>query len=79
MFNTRVIILLLAGWLGAVATAIAQSETPDTRYASHSVLAQGRWVKIRIPETGLYQITDSVAQQAGFTDAAPFSNIHTPS
>ena len=73
MLNTRVMILLLAGWLGATVSAIAQSETPDTRYASHSVLAEGRWVKIRIPETGLYQITDSVAQQAGFTDAAHVS------
>ena len=73
MLNTRVMILLLAGWLGAMASAIAQSETPDTRYASHSVLAEGRWVKIRIPETGLYQITDSVAQLAGFTDAAHVS------
>ena len=73
MLNTRVMILLLAGWLGATASAIAQSETPEPRYASHSVLAEGRWVKIRIPETGLYQITDSVAQLAGFTDAAHVS------
>lgn len=40
----------------------------DTRYADHSVLASGSWAKIRVPETGIYQLTENLVRQAGFTD-----------
>ena len=40
----------------------------DRRYASHSVLASGRWAKIRVAETGVHQLTDNLIRQAGFTD-----------
>ena len=43
-----------------------QSQT--SRYVSGSVLATGRWAKIRIPETGVYQLTDALIRNAGFTD-----------
>ena len=39
-----------------------------SRYASHSVLASGRWAKIRVPSSGVYQLTDALIRQAGFTD-----------
>ena len=42
--------------------------TPAERYATHSVLAEGRWAKIRVSETGVYQISDALIRQAGFTD-----------
>lgn len=42
--------------------------TTDGRYADHSVLASGRWVRISIPETGVYQLTNSLIQEAGFSD-----------
>lgn len=38
------------------------------RYASHSVLATGSWVKIRVPASGVYQLTEALVRQAGFTD-----------
>ena len=38
------------------------------RYAAHSVLATGRWVKISVDETGVYQLTDALCRQAGFSD-----------
>lgn len=38
------------------------------RYADHSVLASGRWVKISVPATGVYQLTPALIKQAGFTD-----------
>ena len=38
------------------------------RYAAHSVLATGRWVKISVPSSGIYQLTSEVVRQAGFTD-----------
>ena len=40
----------------------------DTVYASTSVLSSGRWVKIRIPETGIYQLSSTLASRAGFSN-----------
>ncbi len=40
------------------------------RYASHSVLATGQWAKIRVPATGVYQLTDALVRKAGFADAS---------
>ncbi len=34
----------------------------------HSVLATGTWAKIRVPSTGVYQLTDALIRKAGFTD-----------
>lgn len=38
------------------------------RYAEHSVLREGRWAKIRVAESGIYQLTSALVHQAGFTD-----------
>ncbi|MBR0166254.1 MAG: type IX secretion system sortase PorU [Prevotella sp.] len=38
------------------------------RYAEHSVLREGTWAKIRIPESGFYQLTDGLVKKAGFSD-----------
>jgi hypothetical protein len=38
------------------------------RYADNSVLSSGTWVKIRIPSTGIYQLTSDFVRKAGFTD-----------
>ena len=43
---------------------------PQQRYTSQSVLASGRWVKIRIPETGVYHLSDALVRQAGFSTPA---------
>ena len=40
----------------------------SSRYAAHSVLAEGKWAKIRVGETGVYQLTDALIRQAGFTN-----------
>lgn len=56
---------------------IAQQSFVDTRsirikqgntYAKHSILANGKWAKIRVPATGVYQITNELIHKAGFTD-----------
>lgn len=49
------------------ANARANAPAAD-RYASHSVLATGKWAKIRVPSSGIYQLTDALIRQAGFTD-----------
>lgn len=38
------------------------------RYADHSVLASGRWTKIRVPSSGVYELTKSLISRAGFSD-----------
>ena len=38
------------------------------RYVNSSVLATGTWAKIRIPATGIYQLTNELIRKAGFSD-----------
>ena len=40
----------------------------DSIYASHSVLANGRWARISVPATGVYQLTDAIVRRAGFSN-----------
>ena len=47
---------------------LTRSTTSNERYISHPVLASGQWAKIRVPASGVYQITQSLIQKAGFTD-----------
>ena len=57
--------------LNVVATAKARTrggDSPAERYAGHSVLQSGTWAKIRIPESGFYQLTDAFIKKAGFSD-----------
>lgn len=48
--------------------ASSQRAADNTRYADHSVLQNGTWVKIRVPETGIYQLSSELLQKAGFTN-----------
>ncbi len=45
-----------------------QRALEGSRYADHSVLQEGTWVKIRIPQTGIYQLSSELLQNAGFSD-----------
>lgn len=45
----------------------ASGENADV-YAKHSVLATGKWAKIRVAESGVHQLTESVVRQAGFSN-----------
>ena len=40
----------------------------EKRYTDHSVLSEGNWAKIRIPQSGFYQLTDAFIRKAGFSD-----------
>lgn len=44
-----------------------------SRYAQHSVLSSGKWAKIRVPNTGFYELTEDVVRKAGFKD---IKNVH---
>ena len=43
-------------------------ESPSVRYADHSVLQSGTWAKIRIPASGIYQLSSSLMRSCGFSD-----------
>ena len=48
---------------------MSMSRTADASiYAAHSVLASGKWAKIRVSETGIHQLTEQVVRQAGFSN-----------
>ena len=49
-------------------SAISHRTSAISRYADHSVLSSGTWAKIRIPATGIYQLTTDLVKKAGFTD-----------
>jgi len=44
------------------------SSTTTSRYAEHSVLANGKWAKIRVPANGVYQLTNDIIRRAGFSN-----------
>ena len=49
-------------------TEDAEIIAPADRYTRNSVLAQGKWAKIRVATDGIYQLTDALIRQAGFAD-----------
>ena len=55
------LVLLCGGYVSVAAQ-------PSSRYATSSVLASGKWVKIQIDETGLYQLTYDELRECGFSD-----------
>lgn len=57
---SSLIVCITAG-LGAYAFS-------PTQYNSESVLKEGHWVKIRVSENGIHQITDTQLREMGFSD-----------
>lgn len=51
----------------APAPTPASVAAEESRWREKSVLAEGKWVKIRVPEEGIYQLTESDIQKMGFT------------
>lgn len=50
-----------------------RATTTSSRYADHSVLSSGRWVKMRIAATDIYQLSPQQLRQAGFADPSRVS------
>lgn len=44
------------------------SSDAASRYAAHSVLANGKWAKIKVSSTGVYQLTNELIRRAGFSN-----------
>lgn len=53
--------------------SISAQESHANRYADHSLLSSGKWVKIRVSENGVYQITRSQLSRMGFSDPSKVS------
>ena len=49
-------------------SAVRSRRAEGERYAEKSVLATGTWAKIRVPASGIYELTGDLVRQAGFTD-----------
>lgn len=47
---------------------ILRADDGTDRYASHSVLSEGKWVKIRVSDAGVYQLTHSALRSMGFSN-----------
>lgn len=60
--KTRLYISMLC----ALAGAMSASATDAGHYTSSSVLSSGRWVKIRVNESGIQQITNEQLREWGF-------------
>ena len=48
--------------------AATRATAASERYAAHSVLSAGRWAKIRVSASGVYELTEALARRAGFSD-----------
>lgn len=48
--------------------AMAFTANAQSRYAEHSVLSKGKWVKIRVKKEGVYQLTKSELSKMGFAN-----------
>ncbi|MBR2154133.1 MAG: type IX secretion system sortase PorU [Bacteroidaceae bacterium] len=51
----------------SIFTMVIATHATNT-YAEHSVLSSGRWVKIRVSNTGVYQLTASQLSEMGFNN-----------
>lgn len=56
------------GAMAHINDALAKNSSAAERYAANSILATGKWAKIRVPSSGVYQITESLIRKAGFSN-----------
>ncbi len=53
--------------ISAILLAATAAALPAGHFAQHSVLAEGHWVKVSVPESGLYCITPAQLRSWGFS------------
>lgn len=63
-----VALILTIACVGPIAAPAAEKVTTRYKYASTSPLASGRWVKISVNGTGIYEISYARLQEMGFSD-----------
>ena len=50
-----------------------QVKAQNSRYAAQSLLAEGKWVKVRVDKTGIFKLTYAELKKMGFDDPAKVS------
>lgn len=45
-----------------------EREVPADRYAAHSILSTGRWVKVRVADNGIHMLTHAYLKSLGFNN-----------
>ncbi|MDE5740051.1 MAG: hypothetical protein K2H92_07050, partial [Bacteroidaceae bacterium] len=50
-----------------IVMALALMANAQSRYAEHSKLSTGKWVKIRVADEGVYQLTSATLKGMGFS------------
>ena len=68
---SRIIFLVIGVVLAC--NPVALNALSLTSYSENSVLSEGNWVKISIPQSGVYLISNSDLQKWGFSDP---SKVH---
>ena len=65
------LIIKVSSLLAAVFTlGLSASAFPTSHYASNSVLASGKWVKIAVSQNGIYELTQAELAKMGFSNPA---------
>lgn len=64
----RYIYIVLIGFL-----LCFSARAEENRYAASSALAEGKWIKIRVDETGMYKLPYADLRKMGFSDPAKVS------
>ncbi|MDD4516176.1 type IX secretion system sortase PorU [Massilibacteroides sp.] len=54
-------------------TSVSSVSGNSNRYTQKSVLSEGRWVKIKVNETGIYKLTAADLKKMGFSDISKVS------
>ena len=68
--KTIVEIMIRKIYILFILLALTLTLNAQSRYAEHSKLATGKWVKIRVADEGVYQLTSANLKSMGFSDPA---------
>ncbi|MDR0428215.1 MAG: type IX secretion system sortase PorU [Dysgonamonadaceae bacterium] len=68
--STRYPIFLLILFGAIININLSGAQNKASRYAEESVLAKGKWVKIRVKQNGIYKLTYNDIKNMGFSDPA---------
>ncbi len=68
LVKNRLLIAAFAAILAVATASTGVSALDVSHYASNSVLSEGKWVKIKVPSTGMHLISNADLKAMGFND-----------
>lgn len=69
-FSKRFILSAIVAFLAAAFATSDAYALDSSRYASNSVLSQGKWMRIKVSATGMHLISNADLKAMGFSDAS---------